>query len=90
VGEHGGARFDTGFLVLSRIGRIAVQRSRPLEGTPKTVTIRREADGWYAAFACAEVPVQPLPLTGRETGIAVGLQVFLITADGEIAAKPRP
>ena len=39
VGEHGGARLDNGFLVLSKIGRIAVRWSRPLEGTPKTVTI---------------------------------------------------
>ena len=61
VGEHGGARLDNGFLVLSKIGRIAVRWSRPLEGTPKTVTISREADGWYACFSCAEVPVQPLP-----------------------------
>ena len=33
------ARLDNGFLVLSKIGRIAVRWSRPLEGTPKTVTI---------------------------------------------------
>ena len=34
-----GATLDNGFLVLSKIGRIAVRWSRPLEGTPKTVTI---------------------------------------------------
>jgi putative transposase len=41
-----GATLDNGFLVLSKIGRIAVRWSRPIEGTPKTVTISREADGW--------------------------------------------
>ncbi len=46
AGEHGGARLDNGFLVLSKIGRFAVRWSRPLEGTPRTVTISREADGW--------------------------------------------
>lgn len=40
-----GARLDNGFLVLSKIGRVAVHWSRPMEGTPKTVTISREADG---------------------------------------------
>jgi len=60
-----------------------------LEGTPKTVTISREADGWYACFSCAEVPVQPFAPTGQETGIDVGLKVFLITADGEIVENPR-
>ena len=89
VGEHGGARVDNGFLVLSKIGRIAVRWSRPLEGAPKTVTISQEADGWYASISCADVPAQPLPPTGRETGIDVGLKVFLITADGEVVANPR-
>jgi putative transposase len=84
VGEHGGARLDNGFLVLSKIGRIAVRWSRPVEGTPKTVTISREADGWYACFSCAGVPIQPLPATGQQTGIDVGLKVFLIAVDGEI------
>ena len=40
-----GATLDNGFLVLCKIGRIAVRWSRPLQGMPKTVTIRREADG---------------------------------------------
>jgi putative transposase len=35
------------------------------------------------------VPVEPLPLTGRETGIDVGLKVFLITADGAPVENPR-
>ena len=32
---------------------------------------------------------QPLPPTGRETGIDVGLKVFLATADGATVANPR-
>ena len=31
----------------------------------------------------------PLPPTGQQTGIDVGLKVFLITADGEIVENPR-
>jgi putative transposase len=89
VGDHGGAHLDNGALVLSKIGRLAVRWSRPVEGTPKTVTISREADGWYACFSCVDVPIQPLPPTGRETGIDVGLKVFLATADGAVVENPR-
>src|SRR6516164_2122907 len=64
-----GARLDNGVLVLAKIGRIAVRWSRPLEGTPKTVTVCREADGWYVTCSCAEVPSRPLPPTGEQTGI---------------------
>jgi putative transposase len=89
--EYGnGARLDNGHLILSKIGRIAVRWSRPLEGTPKTVTISREADGWYVSFSCADVPTEPLPGTGRETGIDVGLRVFLATADGKMVENPPP
>jgi putative transposase len=35
------------------------------------------------------VPTQPVPLTGRETGIAVGLTVFLVTADDLAVDNPR-
>jgi putative transposase len=35
------------------------------------------------------VPIQPLPLTGQESGIDVGLQVLLITADRQVVANPR-
>ena len=48
--EYGnGARLDNGSLVLSKIGRISVHWSRAIEGTPKTITISHEADGWYVA-----------------------------------------
>jgi putative transposase len=88
--EYGnGARLDNGSLVLSKIGRLAVRWSRPIEGIIKTVTISKEADGWYVSFSCAEVPTEPLPLTGSETGIDVGLKVFLITADGKAVTNPR-
>jgi putative transposase len=82
VEERGGARLDNGFLVLSKIGRIAVRWSRPLQGTPKTVTIRQEADGWYACFSCADEATQPLPATRQETGIDLGIEAFATLSDG--------
>jgi putative transposase len=84
-----GATLDNGFLVLSKIGRIAVRWSRPLEGAPKTVTVSREADGWYACFSCAGVPIQPLPRTSQQTGIDLGLESFATLSDGSQIANPR-
>ena len=56
--------------------------SRPLEGTPKTVTISREADGGYVTISYAIISVQPLPATGRETGIDLGLEAFATLSYG--------
>ncbi|HEX6122441.1 MAG TPA: transposase [Ktedonobacterales bacterium] len=83
-----GARLDNGYLVLSKIGRLKVHWSRPLEGTPKTVTISKEADGWYVAISCAGVPTQPLPPTGQETGIDLGIEAFATLANGERIHNP--
>ncbi len=88
--EYGnGARLDNGFLVLSKIGRIAVRWSRPIAGTPKTVTISRDADGWYVSISCADVPMQPLGLTGQETGIDLGIEAFATLSDGTMIHNPR-
>jgi putative transposase len=84
-----GARLDNGYLVLSKIGRINVHWSRPIEGTIKTVTISKEVDGWYCCFSCAEVPTEPLPPTGEETGIDLGLEAFATLADGTRIDNPR-
>jgi len=67
---------------------MAVRWSRPLEGTPKTVTVSREADGWYVGFSCADVPMQPLPATGQETGIDLGIEAFATLADGTRIFNP--
>jgi putative transposase len=89
VGAHGGAQLDGAMLSLSKVGRIRIRLHRPLQGTPKTVTLSREADGWYACISCADVPTVSLPPTGRATGIDVGLKVFLITADGQSVDNPH-
>ncbi|HEX3272853.1 MAG TPA: transposase [Ktedonobacterales bacterium] len=83
-----GAALDGGLLALSKIGRIRLKAHRPLEGTPKTVTIRREADGWYGAISCADVPVHPLPATRQETGIDMGLESFATLANGQRIFTP--
>jgi putative transposase len=88
--EYGnGAQLDHGVLVLSKIGRIHVHWSRPIEGRPKTVTLSKEADGWYVAIACAEVPTHPSLPTGQETGIDLGLESFATLSDGSMIHNPR-
>ena len=87
-GAGTGTYLDNGYLVLSKIGRIAVRWSRSLEGTPKTVTISKEADGWYACISCADAPVHPLPPTGQETGIDLGIEAFATLSDGTRIFSP--
>jgi putative transposase len=87
--EYGnGARLENGFLVLSKIGRIRVHGSRPIQGTPKVVIISKEADGWYVAISCVGVPVRPLPVTGQETGIDLRIESFATLSNGTRVFNP--
>jgi putative transposase len=77
-----------GRLCLSKIGNLKIKLHRPIEGTIKTCTLKREVDEWYVVFACeiAEVvPVEPQVTVG----IDVGLESFLATSDGEFIENPR-
>jgi putative transposase len=76
TGCGNGVRLDNGCLVQSTIGRITVRWSRPVEGTIKTGTVSREADGWDVCCSSAEAPAELLPRTGPQAGIDGGLKVF--------------
>jgi putative transposase len=83
-----GATLERGRLVLSKIGAVRLHRDRTLQGTPKTCTIVRKADGWYAHIAC-EVPVELLPPTGKSVGVDVGLENFATLSEGTSIPNPR-
>jgi putative transposase len=71
------------------VGRIKALLHRPLEGTPKTATIRRTATGkWFVSFSCDWEPSPPPP-TGQEVGIDVGLKVFAMPTEGNPIRNPR-
>ncbi len=88
--QYGSAvRLDGERLILSKVGAVPVVLHRPLEGTPKTVTLKRSRTGkWYACFSC-EVQAQPLPPTNEVVGVDVGLASFATFSDGEEIANPR-
>ena len=73
---------DNKKLKLSKIGDVKIKLHRPIEGEIKALTIRRQADGWFACFSC-EVETNPLPSIGKSVGVDVGLENFAITSDGE-------
>jgi len=84
-----GAKIVGGRLVLSKIGTLRLCADRPLHGTPKTCTIRRRADGWYASVVCEYEPC-PWPETGQSTGIDLGIEAFATLDNGERIPNPRP
>lgn len=79
---------ESGTVTLSGIGNVRCKYHRELQGRLKTATVKREGSEWYVIFT-AEVEAQPLPATGSEVGIDLGLQHLIVTSDGEFVDAPR-
>jgi putative transposase len=77
-------------LRLHGVGEVKILLHRPIEGTPKTVTITRSSTGkWYVCFSCECAEPSPLPETGQQVGIDVGLKTFATLSTGDEVANPR-
>jgi putative transposase len=79
---------DNGKLRIQGAGHIKVKLHRPLEGTVKTVTIKREAGRWFACFSVAR-NATPLAPNDAEIGIDVGLESFAVLSNGAEISNPR-
>jgi putative transposase len=82
-----GIRLNRDRLYVQHVGVVRVKLHRSIEGTIKTVTLKREADKWYVAFSCDLGDVRIEPSTNPPVGIDVGLEKFLSKSDG---SKPEP
>ncbi len=77
-----GVRLEGARLILSKVGAVQIVLHRPVEGTPKTVTLTRSRTGkWFACFSC-ETEAEPLPPTDAVVGVDVGLSSFATLSDG--------
>jgi putative transposase len=84
-----GFKVDGRRLRLFGIGRVAMRWHRPFEGQIRTLRIVRTAGQWYACFTCEVEQPEPLPATGKEVGLDVGLKSLLTTSEGETVENPR-
>lgn len=85
-----GFRVEGHHLKLSRIGNIHIKLHRPIEGAIKTCCVRREPTGkWYVSFSCETPQPEPLPESGAQVGIDVGLETFAYLSTGERLDNPR-
>jgi putative transposase len=74
---------------LQGVGHVRVHQHRPVAGTVKTVSVKREDTRWLVILSCDDVPAQPLPVTGRTVGIDMGVTHFLTTSHGRHIPNPQ-
>jgi putative transposase len=86
--EHTGRR--DAYLTASKIGRIYLKYHRPIQGTIKTVTVRRTPlNEWFVCFSVESAARRAPEPAVEEVGIDVGLTHFATLSDGSTIANPR-
>jgi putative transposase len=68
------------------VGDIKIKLHRPVSGTIKTVSVKREGHHWYGCFSC-QVSAQPLPENTKQIGIDVGLESFVAKSTQNVGVK---
>lgn len=82
-------RLDGTLLRFPKLGNLRTIVHRPLEGTPKTCTLKRDGDQWFASISCdVELP-EPAPRTGPVVAIDRGIALFGATSDGSKIENPE-
>jgi putative transposase len=69
------------------VGAVKVRQHRPVRGMVKTLQLKREHRRWYVIVVAECEPV-PLPATGREVGVDMGVARFLTASDGAFIPNP--
>jgi putative transposase len=86
-----GARWlpDQRRVYLQGIGQVKVHLHRRVQGRVKTIQIKRQGRRWMLVLSCDDVPTRPLPATGAQAGIDVGVVTYATLSDGTTVANPR-
>lgn len=82
-------RLDGGILNFPKLGNLRTVLHRPLEGKPKTCTIRRDGDQWFALIVCEIEAPQPPPRTEPVVALDRGVVNIVADSDGKLVQTPR-
>ena len=82
-------RLDGDSIRFPKIGSLRTVLHRPLEGKPKTCTLKRDGDQWFASVVCELDVPGSAPRDGPVLAIDRGLANFGATSDGDMIANPR-
>jgi putative transposase len=84
-----GIKVDGRRLKIFGVGRVRVRWDRAIEGTLKTVRIRRSAGKWYACFSCELPDSLPLAPIGQQVGIDLNVENLLTDSTGQRRESPK-
>jgi putative transposase len=82
-------RLDGSALRFPKVGNLRVVVHRPLEGKPKTCTVRRDGDQWFASIICEIEIAVPAPRIAPVVALDRGVVNVIADSDGNIIQNPK-
>ncbi|OIO20778.1 hypothetical protein AUJ17_05535 [Candidatus Micrarchaeota archaeon CG1_02_47_40] len=77
-------------LKVTPFGEINIKQHRTIEGTNKTLSLKREPSGkWFAVFCVEQLPKETRHNLGAKIGIDLGLKTLATLSDGTMIKNPR-
>lgn len=81
-------RLDGASLRFPKLGSLRAVVHRPLEGRPKTCTLKKDGDQWFASIGCEVEIADPEPLTPM-VAIDRGITSALADSNGKLTPNPK-
>ncbi len=72
-----------------KLGSLRAVVHRPLEGKPKTCTLRRDGNQWFASIVCEIEIADPAPRVEPTVALDRGVVNLIADSDGIIIANPK-
>jgi putative transposase len=82
-------RLEGSTIRFPKLGNLRAVLHRPLEGTPKTCTVKREGDQWFASIACEIEVADPAPRAAPVVALDRGVVNLVADSDGRTHEAPR-
>ncbi len=81
-------RLSGNTLRFPKLGYLRIVVHRPLEGKPKTCTLRRDGDQWFASIACELDDPDPPSRTAPVIALDRGLSNLIADSEGNLVPNP--
>lgn len=88
----GNGKVDTNTMTirLCKLGAVALNYHRPMQGTPVAATITKTpSDAYFVTITVKDVYTDPMPEPDRMTGVDIGVRNLITDADGNVWPNPR-
>lgn len=82
-------RLDGEIIRFPKLGNLRAVIHRPLVGKPKTCTLKRDGDQWFASIVCELELPDPVPRIEPVVAIDRGITNIIADSDGRLVPNPK-